>query len=363
MAHLRVPIANPRPDITAFMDAIAGRRSLPRPPLVEYLVDEAVMGPVVELIGRTWVPLAPNDHATQQPYWDNVIAFWHHCGYDFVRVELAMPFPADARCAADAAQQAPDRIRTWSETERGPIATWKDFERYPWPKPSDADIFPLDYICRHLPDGMGLISCHAGGVFEHVSRLFGYVTLCTAIYDTPDLVAAVVQRVGELIEEYYRRLLQLERLVVVFQGDDMGFRSGTLISPDHLRQYILPWHKRLASLAHHARCPYYLHSCGNLHDIMDDLVNDVLIDAKHSFEDAICPVGDIKRHFGDRIGILGGVDLDVLARLTPDQVRSYVRRVINECTPGGRYAIGSGNSIPSYVPVENYLTMLDEALA
>jgi uroporphyrinogen decarboxylase len=70
----------------------------------------------------------------------------------------------------------------------------------------------------------------------------------------------------------------------------------------------------------------------------------------------------MKRRYGDRIAILGGVDVDVLTRATPDDLRRYVRRVIDECAPGGRYAVGSGNSIPSYVPVVNYLTMLDEAL-
>jgi len=49
--------------------------------------------------------------------------------------------------------------------------------------------------------------------------------------------------------------------------------------------------------------------------------------------------------------------------LKPDDLRKYVRSVINACAPRGRFAVGSGNSIPSYIPLENYLTMLDEALA
>ena len=216
---------------------------------------------------------------------------------------------------------------------------------------------------QHMPDGMGLISCHGAGVFEHTSRLLGYVGLCTLLYDAHDLVRAVVDRVGGLIEGYHRRLLQLDRLVAIFQGDDMGFRSGTLISPEHMREYFLPWHKRFAQLAHQAGRPYFLHSCGNLEAIMNDLIDDVGIDAKHSFEDAIVPVDEMKRRYGDRIGILGGVDVDVLGRAGPDQVRRAVRAVIDACAPGGRYAVGSGNSIPSYVPPENYLTMLDEALA
>ena len=95
---------------------------------------------------------------------------------------------------------------------------------------------------------------------------------------------------------------------------------------------------------------------------MPDLIERVGIQAKHSFEDAIVPIAEFKRRWGGRIGVLGGVDVDKLTRLAPDALRAYVRGIIDECAPGGRFAIGSGNSIPDYVPVENYLTMLDEAL-
>jgi uroporphyrinogen decarboxylase len=357
-------LANPSPDINAFVDAVMGRTAPDRPPMVEYIVDEVVMRPAVELAGRTWVPHDSNDLSAQKAHWDNFIAFWHAFGYDFVRLELAMHFPAEGRVGIDPTEQSDGRrTRTWSETDTGPIGSWEDFETFPWPQAEDVDLFPLEYICEHMPEGMGLLSCHAGGILEHVSRLMGYVGLCTALYDAPDLVQAIVDRVGGLIEDYHRRLLGLDRLAVVFQGDDMGFRSGTLVSPDHMRDYFLPWHKRFAEVAHQAGRPYFLHSCGNLEAIMDDLIDDVGIDAKHSFEDAIAPVTEMKRRYGERIGILGGVDVDVLGRASPEEVRRTVRSVIDACAPGGRYAVGSGNSIPSYIPVENFLTMLDEALA
>jgi uroporphyrinogen decarboxylase len=94
---------------------------------------------------------------------------------------------------------------------------------------------------------------------------------------------------------------------------------------------------------------------------MPDLIETVGIDGKHSFEDAIIPVAEFHARYGDRIAVLGGIDVDILARGTPDDVRARVRQTIAACAPRGRYAVGSGNSIPSYVPVENYLAMLDEA--
>jgi uroporphyrinogen decarboxylase len=161
---------------------------------------------------------------------------------------------------------------------------------------------------------------------------------------------------------FYSRLVELPNLIAIFPGDDLGFRSATLLSPDALRRFILPWHKRFAATAHEHGIPYFLHSCGNLEAIMGDLIDEVGIDAKHSFENAILPIEEFQSRYGRRVGVLGGVDVDVLARASPDGVRAEVRRIIDICGTRGRFAIGSGNSIPSYIPVENYLSMVDEAL-
>jgi uroporphyrinogen decarboxylase len=93
--------------------------------------------------------------------------------------------------------------------------------------------------------------------------------------------------------------------------------------------------------------------------VMEDLI-EVGYDAKHSFEDVIQPVEEAKRQWGDRLAILGGIDIDLLSRGTPEQVRARTREVLEACMPGGGYALGSGNSIPNYIPTENYLAMLEE---
>jgi uroporphyrinogen decarboxylase len=276
-------------------------------------------------------------------------------GYDYVRIERSLNLPRPGRPGGVAG-------RTFAESHKGAISSWREFESYPWPKVADADFHCYEYIAGHLPEGMGLISCHAGGMYEHLSFIMGYETLGLALFDDPALVKAVSDRLGELMTQYYRRLLEIEQIIAIWPGDDMGFRSGTLIGPDDLRRYILPWHKRFAQMAHAAGRPYFLHSCGNLAQIMPDLIDDVGIDAKHSFEDAIMPIAQFKQRFGRRIGVLGGVDVDVLTRRSPQEVRAYVRKIIDDCAPGGRFAIGSGNSIPDYIPLENYLTMIDEAL-
>jgi uroporphyrinogen decarboxylase len=355
-----LPLKTPRPDAARFVDVLMGRVRGGRVPLVEYLVDEAVLRPVVEgVLGRTWAPDL-GDRASLRAWLDNFIAFWHGLGYDCVRCERGLPFAEPKVTAGGPGHEG--RARAWAEEHRGAIMSWRDFERYPWPRVEDFDFFPLEYVAGHLPDGMGLLSCHAGGLFEHLSWIMSFEGLCLALVEDRELVRAVAGRVGRLLVDFTRNLLGLEKIAAVFAGDDMGFRSSTLVSPADLRAFVLPWHKAIAALAHERGLPYFLHSCGNIEAIVPDLIDDVGIDGKHSFEDAIVPVEDFQARHGGRLAVLGGVDVNILAAGSPGDVRARTRRIIETCGGRGRFAVGSGNSIPDYVPVANYLAMVEEAL-
>jgi len=360
MSLRNLPLRHPKPDARRFVDVLMGRAEGTRPPLVEYLVDEVVMRPILtDLLGRSWVAEA-DDRDSQRAYLDNFIEFWYRMGYDFVRFERGLGFAAKHLLAPDTAPGS-DGDRAWADEHHGAIADWEDFERYPWPAVEEVDFFPFEYLNDHLPEGMGLISCHAGGIFEHLSWIMSVEGLCMALYDAPDLVNAVSDKIGTLMMGFYKHILDLDRVIVIFPGDDMGFRTGTFLAPSALREYCLPWHRRFAEMTHARGLPYFLHSCGNLETIMEDLISEVGIDGKHSFEDAILPVQDFQVRYGDRIAVLGGVDINILTASSPERVREHTRFLMETCGGRGRYAIGSGNSIPSYIPVDNYLAMADEA--
>ena len=367
-----LPLKNPRPDAKHFLDVVMGRKKAV-PPLVEYLVDDVVMKPIVEgLLGRQWVPAgatgtshelrrtAPERDA-QKAYLDTFIEFWFRMGYDFVRFEQDLGFMETHLELADTAPGS-TKQRAWSDEHRGAIMSWQDYERYPWPTVEAFDFFPFEHISSHLPEGMGMITCHGGGIYEHLSWIMSYEGLCMALFDAPDLVKAVSDRIGGLLLKFYQHLLDLDGVVAIFPGDDMGFRTGTLLAPDALRTYCLPWQKKIAAMTHAKGLPYFLHSCGNLASIMEDLIQEVKIDGKHSFENAIRPAPEFQRRFGGRIAVLGGLDINILTRSSPQEVRREIGALMDECGARGRFAVGSGNSVPSYIPVENYLAMVEEAV-
>ena len=291
-----------------------------------------------------------------------LLAVQRFLGYDFVRMgldDLAMPLSRAS--VQDTAALEREGGRSFMNEQQGPITNWEEFEAYPWPDPEAASTRSLEWFEDHLPDDMCIIGSSGFAHFaEYLTWLMGYQTLCYALYDQRGLVAAISERLVELYRVVIQRILAFDRVKIVWGSDDMGFRSGTLIGPDDLREFALPGHKLMAQMSHAGGRPYLLHSCGKLDAIMEDLIEDVGIDARHSFEDTIESVVEAKERYGDRIALLGGIDVDFLCRASEAQVRERVRSTLEQCQPGGGYCLGTGNSVANYIPLDNYLAMLDE---
>jgi uroporphyrinogen decarboxylase len=273
-----------------------------------------------------------------------------------------LSFPrANYLAATDTAdvENLPDGKRVWYDESTGPIGSWADFEAYPWPEAERISYRAIEYLNGVVPEGMK-ISVNLGGIFENASWLMGLEPFSYALADQPDLVEAICRRVGDLTVAAAAHAVTIDNVGMVFLGDDLGFASGTLVSPAVLREHVFPYHRRLAQVVHAAGRLLLLHSCGNLQRVMEDVI-EIGFDGKHSFEDKIMPVEEVSRRWGDRIAILGGVDLDLLGRGSPAEVRRRTREILDACAAAGTgYCLGTGNSVANYIPCENYLAMLDE---
>jgi uroporphyrinogen decarboxylase len=301
------------------------------------------------------------DHTDPHYQQRALISLYRFLGYDIIRPPLGgLQFPhLTWERTTDTAPLTRMDGRGWRNDGRGTVSSWEDFERYPWPDPNRFDTSELEWYSANLPDDMCLAgSCHP--VFETTCNLMGFETLAYALYDQPDLVSAVLDRVGTIFLAAANVYTQFDRVKILFDGDDMGFHSGTLINPQTLIETVLPWHKKITQVAHDRGLLYLLHSCGNVAALMPSLIEDVKIDGRHSFEDKIEPVTEAKRRWGDHIALIGGIDVDFLTRAKPEQVRQRVRETLDACLPGGGYCLGSGNSVTNYIPLDNFLAMVDE---
>ena len=224
------------------------------------------------------------------------------------------------------------------------------------------ELFKEDFelMIEQLPEGMKAVGGIGNGVFEVVQDMAGYTDLCLMKADDPDLYADLFKATGVLILSIWERFLPLygDAFAVCRIGDDLGYKASTLLSPDDIRLHIIPSYKKIVDLVHSKEKPFLLHSCGKIFNVMDDFINVAGIDAKHSNEDEIAPFEEWVDRYGDRIGNFGGIDMSVLCQSSPEEVERAVTKIIETLANSDGIAISSGNSIPDYVPTENYLALI-----
>ncbi len=285
----------------------------------------------------------------------NEIEFWLRLGYDYVPAAPAYGFGMKVNLAKDTAG-VDQGMRFWVDEGASLIKTREDFEKHFWVDADTVSLDLFDAFAQHLPEGM-VVFGQTSGIMENAVWLLGHQGMSYLMADDPELLKMIFDRIGSNLVRLIERMAEREFVGAIQMGDDLGFKTQTMISPKALREYVFPWHKKAVEAAHQKGKPFIFHSCGNLEKVMDEIIASG-IDAKHSFEDEITPVAKAKKLWGDQVAVLGGLDIDFLCRAKPDQVRERTAAMIRELAPGGGWALGTGNSVVNYLPVENYLIML-----
>jgi uroporphyrinogen decarboxylase len=338
-----------QPDYHFMLDVMANRRPA-RLPIYEHIISPVIMD---KILGVPFAHLEQGDSSDLEEFFRHYCRFWPLMTYDTVSYEVCITEALPGHGAIMGG--------------KGPIQDRADFDRYPWDELQDRYWALADRkfaaLRRNLPPGMKALGGVGNGVLEISEDLVGFESLAYLLADDPQTYADLYRRIGELMlgiwKEFLRRYADI--FAICRFGDDLGFRSGTLISPKLIRQVILPQYQPVISLIKGMGKPFIWHSCGRIFAVMEDAIA-LGINAKHSNEDAIAPFDDWIARYGARIGLLGGIDVDLLCRTLPAGISEEVfvmGRRFRAAAQG--YALGSGNSIPDYVPVDGYLAMLEAA--
>ena len=288
------------------------------------------------------------------------VEFWQKAGYDYIKLQPTVDFNpgrvgADQNLMASADGTV---VRKWASEGAGVIQSMDDLERYVFPRREEIGYERFDAVRALLPAGMGVCGQY-GDIFTMTWEMMGFENFSMAVYEQPELVGELNNRVGEIVVGMFERMTAHPAVDILWYSDDIAYASGLMVSPALLRKYFFPWLKAIGDLARAVGKPFIYHTDGVLWDVMEDIIA-CGVDALHPIEPKAMAIAGVKRRYGDRLCLIGHVDVDLLSRGTTDEVREQVRRNIREAGFDGGYCAGSGNSIPEYVTFDNYVAMLDE---
>jgi uroporphyrinogen decarboxylase len=336
------------PDYRAVEEVMRNRKPA-RLPLYEHTINPPFME---QVLGIQFSHLLQGDRSDVEAYFKHYCGFYRKMTYDTVSFEVTVTDQLPGHGAILGGRP-------------GPIRNRQDFERYPWDdlpdlywQAAEKQFLAIDQM---MPAGMKAIGGVGNGIFEISEDLVGMEYLAYLQADDAPLHAELYRKIGDLMYGLWDTFLRRfgDGFAACRMGDDLGYKSGLLTSPETIRKLIMPQYKRIIGLIHAYGKPFLWHSCGCIFDIMDEMI-DLGIDAKHSNEDQIAPFDQWIDLYGGRIGLLGGIDVNLLCQEKPAEVRRIVlENGLRFRKRACGYALGSGNSIPEYVPVDGYLAMVE----
>jgi len=144
-------------------------------------------------------------------------------------------------------------------------------------------------------------------------------------------------------------------------GDDWGQQHGLIIDPDLWRSIFKKRLRKLYDAVHDAGLPVSIHSCGDITDIIPDLI-EIGVNMITPLQAEALNFDFLKREYGDYLTFWGGVSTQkTLPYGTPEDVRNEIRERKRILGKNGGYILAPSHELQGDIPLENMLAFIDEA--
>ena len=240
-------------------------------------------------------------------------------------------------------------------------ATLKEIKDFAWPKNDDFDYSDLADLCgKHK--GRAIMYGH-GDVWQRPSLVRGMAAFFEDMALNPEFCHYICDVFTGFYVEDYRRAFKASggQIDIFLIYSDLGGQQSPFISLEMMREFVLPYIRRIADAIHELGAYFFYHSCGMIHAFIPDL-----IEAGVDILDPIQPCTPsmqpevLSREFGKKLCFHGGIDVQgVLVKGKPQDVRDEVARYKAAFGNTG-YICSSSHLLQADTPVENIFALFDE---
>lgn len=244
------------------------------------------------------------------------------------------------------------RLTGWDELEKAIMPEWEmDFQ----PKRE----LIRSYVAAGKSENIG-VTLVLGAFFQCCYHfLCKFDEFLVKIYTDRPFVEALM----DICVDYYVRMAEMaieEGIDILFVADDIAFKNGLFVDPAVFIDLWLPRMERIMEPGKQAGVPIMFHSCGNLTDVMDNIVMKMGIDCLNPIEPYSMNIIETKKRYGKRLTLSGNIDIaGPLALGSPEEVREDVRGHLLRLKPGGRYILSTNHSVTDDIDPRNYEAMID----
>ena len=257
------------------------------------------------------------------------------------------------------------RTGTYDEAVNSPLAELNSVseieKNYTWPSPDWYDFSGIPDMIKgkeHLP------ICGGGSEpFLLYKKMRGEAQAFMDLLTEPEIVYYCLDKLYGLAYEITRRIYEAipGKVTYSYVAEDMGAQNDLMYSPDQIREFFIPWMKKMITLVHDAGAYAFHHNDGAVRKIIPDMI-DAGIDVLNPIQWR-CSNMDrehLKKDFGDRLVFHGGVDnQQTIPFGTVDDVRREVVENLDILGKDGGYILAPCHNIQPVTPMENIVAIYE----
>ncbi|MFX1324679.1 MAG: uroporphyrinogen decarboxylase family protein, partial [Promethearchaeota archaeon] len=244
----------------------------------------------------------------------------------------------------------------------GYINNFEEYETFPLPDP---DYLPRENFFRASmqleKEYEGKVCCTPGitGMMEMTWEGFGLESFSRLLTNRKNARKVFDDR-GKFSVEMVKRIIEWGGTGPMLIFDDYGYKKGLFMSPRNYREFVIPWLERICTTAHKGGLQVILHSCGDIYQLFEDIIN-AGVDAINPIEPTTANpdynIFKLYEKYGQKISFVGNVSPQDLSDKDPHDIEEYTKKLIKNIAPGGGFILSSGHSINPSVKLDNFITM------
>lgn len=215
------------------------------------------------------------------------------------------------------------------------------------------DMEGLKELAKRQKEGTLLMAGIPGG-FDEPRQLMGEEELCIAFYEQPELIEDILATIADTACKVFERVSSVLTVDLLMVHEDMAGKSGPLAGPAQVREFIGPYYRKVWDPLHDAGATLFSQdSDGNMNAVIEPFLEaglNVLFPCEPA---AGMDIVKIRRKYGNRVALKGGLDKHALRGSIEDIERELTRKICPE-TMGGGTIFALDHRIPNGVPIENY---------
>jgi uroporphyrinogen decarboxylase len=228
---------------------------------------------------------------------------------------------------------------------------------YKFPNPWEQRFFAdIPRKINRFPD---LYRCYQIGfsLYERAWTMRGMENLMVDFYENPNFVRDLFHAIAEYNIAQIREVLDYD-IDAIYFGDDWGQQHGLQMGPQIWQEFIFPELKRMFQVVRSAGKNVFVHSCGDVDELFDDLVG-IGLNCFNPFQPEVMNVFDLVSKYRGKLSFHGGLSTQkTLPYGSPEDVKIETLKLISAGSEGS-YIFAPAHAVEGDVPLDNMIAFIE----